>query len=190
MRNTLLLLLLVGLISIACTGPTQDSRPPETAGNTKAEPPIKEEPMPIPQQIEEKSPEALVKEALGIIDRNLEISENLHIRSTGSEGEMMKAYQLLKQASDLDPDNLQLRYASLCGLRLAAQFASSLKEMRTFVKGSPDFTLGKFTLDGWEEDAEGIAPAMFRYPECTPAMLKMPPFYARFVKTFVLLPDR
>lgn len=134
--------------------------------------------------------ETTVKEALAIIDRNLEISENLKIRSAGSEGEMMKAYRLLKQASDAKPTNLVLRYASICGLRLAAQFASSNKELGTFVKEHPEFTLGRFTLDGWKEDVEGMAPAIFRYPECTPTMAKMPPFYARFVKTVVLLPAR
>lgn len=133
---------------------------------------------------------AFVRKALDIIDRNLEISENLKIRSAGSEGEMMKAYRLLKQASDAEPSNLDLRYASICALRLAAQFASSYKELETFVREHPDFALGTFTLDGWKEDVEGIAPAMFRYPEFTPTTTKMPTFYARFVKTVVLLPAR
>ncbi len=133
--------------------------------------------------------ETIVRGALAIIDQNLEISENLKIRSSGSEGEI-KACRLLMQASDAEPSNLDLRFASLCGLRLAAQFVSSYKELETFVKEHPKFTLGRFTLDGWKEDDKGMALAMFRYLECTPTIAKVQPFYAQFVKTVELLPTR
>ncbi len=147
-------------------------------------------PGPIVGAQSQTASKAAVSDALSILSRNLDISENIVIRSTGSEGEMMKAYRLLKQASDAQPGDLDLRYASICGLRLAAQFASSHSELEAFVKEHPEFDLARFTLSGWDEEAEGIAPAMFRYPECTPTTAKMPPFYARFVKTFVLLPAR
>jgi hypothetical protein len=53
---------------------------------------------------------ALINDALKVIERNLDINENLTIRSTGNEGEIMQAYSKLKQASDIEPKNLELQY--------------------------------------------------------------------------------
>jgi len=139
---------------------------------------------------EEGRKDQLIREALKIIESHLEINENLTIRSSGDEGSMMQAYRCLKKSSDLEPNNAYLRYATICALRLSAQFASAYKEMTDFSQKNPDFALAKFTLAGWKEEVEGIAPAVFRYPECTPGMTKLPPLYARLVKTCVLLPAR
>ena len=48
----------------------------------------------------------LIDEALKVIERNLEINENLTIRSAGDQGEIMQAYRKLKQASDINPRTL------------------------------------------------------------------------------------
>ena len=132
----------------------------------------------------------LINDALKVIQRNLEISENLTIRSAGDEGEIMEAYRKLKQASELEPENIELQYATICALRLAAQFASALREMATFSQRHPEFALATLTMAGWKEEADGIAPAVFRYPKCTPTMEALPPPYERMVKTFVLFPAR
>ncbi|MEO0250393.1 MAG: hypothetical protein ABIN58_12890 [candidate division WOR-3 bacterium] len=133
---------------------------------------------------------AMVNDALKVIGQNLEINESLTIRSTGDQGEILAAYRKLKQASDLEPQNLELRYAAICALRLAGQFASALREMAAFSQAHPEFALAQLTLSGWQEEAEGIAPGVFRYPECTPSMKALPPLYERKVKTCVLFPAR
>ncbi len=132
----------------------------------------------------------LIDEALKVIERNLEINENLTIRSAGDQGEIMQAYRKLKQASDIEPENLELQYAAICALRVSAQFASALQEMAAFSQRHPEFALAQFTLAGWKEEAEGIAPGVFRYPECTPTMKVLPSLYERKVKTCVLFPAR
>jgi hypothetical protein len=132
----------------------------------------------------------LIDDALKVIERNLEISDNLMIRNTGDEGEMMQAYRKLKKASSLDPDDAELQYAAICALRLAAQFASAAREMAAFSQQHPEFALAKHAVAGWKEDVEGIAPGVFRYPECTPNMKALPSLYARLVKTCILFPAR
>lgn len=132
---------------------------------------------------------SLIARALEIIDAQLDIGPNLTIRSTGSEGRVMEAALLLKQAHELDPHNAYLHYAYIASLRLASQFKSSEEELHKLVLSHPDFALPKFSLTAWEGN-EGIAPAMFRYPVWTPTTKEMPPLYVEKVKTFILFPAR
>ena len=134
--------------------------------------------------------QALVRKALQIIGEQLEIGENLRIRGSGKQGPVMDAAQLLKRASSLEPANLQLRYAYICALRLTGDFESAEQALVELTRSHPEFALGRFTLEGWQDDKDGVAPAVFRYPEWTPDKNALCPFYQRAVKTFVLLPAR
>jgi hypothetical protein len=102
----------------------------------------------------------------------------------------MNAVQLLKRASSLEPADVQMQYAYICALRLTGEFESAEQAMGKLTQSHPEFALGRFTLEGWQNDKDGVAPAVFRYPEWTPDRDALGPFYQRAVKTFVLLPAR
>jgi len=132
---------------------------------------------------------SLIDRALSIIESQLDIGDNLQIRSSGSEGIIMEAVNLFKSAHLVEPNNVHIYYAYISSLRLAAQYGSSIEELKKLIELKPDFALAKLSLEAWEETTD-ISPSMFRFPEWNTATKVIHQMYKKHVTNFVLFPAR
>lgn len=128
-----------------------------------------------------------LKNALVIIDRNVEVPNYGMViaKSAGSDGELMKAAQLLREEHQRRLDNPLIWYAYASALRLAMQSESALVEMQALAKSHSGFNLAQYAIRGWVEWK-----SHFGLPPWSAGIESLHPALVRAVKASVLLPTR
>ena len=114
---------------------------------------------------EDRSPEAeaLISEALVIIEKEVDIRPGSSSVSGGLDSPLMEAANKLEAAHKLHPQDSALHYAWALSLELAHQ-KTGRDEMEALAEEDPDFLLARFAVDGWDRFGESL----FRLPPCGP----------------------
>lgn len=135
----------------------------------------------VPSEVQE-----LVSAALGIIKQQISFeSGQILISSSGSEGKVAQAANLLEQAHRKCSADPNLHYAWASALHIAAQFKSAHEEMLRLAGTHPTFLPAQFAIKGWD-----LWESPFSLPEWGPGNTGNLPVVARGVQTAVLRPVR